>query len=187
MFRPELLAGRRMAFAGADETPAAIAVHELGAVIEAVPADRDQEDELQAWVAARLPLHGLVFDARPRFGAGGLKPLTAALERAWVVARAVATEALIPARSGRLIFIAPRPEAGPYAEAARAGLENLVRTLSIEWARFSVTAVTLNPGTSTTEDELTGLVSFLLSEAGAYLTGCRFDLGAAAASAPAAP
>jgi hypothetical protein len=46
--------------------------------------------------------------------------------------------------------------------------------------------VALNPGTSTTEDELIGLISFLLSEAGAYLTGCRLDLGAAAAEAPAA-
>jgi NAD(P)-dependent dehydrogenase (short-subunit alcohol dehydrogenase family) len=187
MFRPELLAGRRVAFAGADETPAAIAVDELGGAIELVPEGLEVQDELQAWVAARLPLHGLVFDARPRFGAGGLASLTAALERAWVVARAVATEALIPARAGRLIFIAPQPEAGPYAEAARAGLENLARTLSIEWARFTVTAVALNPGTPTTEDELTGLVSFLLSEAGAYLTGCRFDLGTAAAGAPSAP
>ena len=118
--------------------------------------------------------------------AGGLEPLTAALERAWVVASAVATAALIPARAGRLILIAPPPEAGPYAAAARAGLENLARTLSIEWARFTITAVALNPGASTTEDELAGLVSFLLSEAGGYLTGCRLDLGGAAAGAPAA-
>jgi NAD(P)-dependent dehydrogenase (short-subunit alcohol dehydrogenase family) len=184
MFRPELLAGRRVAFAGADETAAATAIHELGAAIELAPEGLEEE-ELQAWVTARLPLHGLVFDARPRFAAGGVQSLTAALERAWVVARAVATEALIPARAGRLIFIAPRPEAGPYAEGARVGLENLARTLSIEWARFTVTAVALNPGTPTTEDELIGLVSFLLSKAGAYLTGCRLDLGAAA-EAPAA-
>jgi hypothetical protein len=110
MFRPELLVGRRVAFAGADQTPAATAIDELGAAIELVPEILEEEEELQAWVAARLPLHGLVFDARPRFDAGGVQSLTAALERAWVVARAVATEALIPARAGRLIFIAPRPE-----------------------------------------------------------------------------
>jgi NAD(P)-dependent dehydrogenase (short-subunit alcohol dehydrogenase family) len=179
-----------VALAGTADTPAATALDELGAAVELVPEGGEEDEEeqaLQAWVAARLPLHGLVLDARPRFESGGLKALTATLERAWVVARAVATEALIPARDGRLIFIAPRPEAGPYAEAARAGLENLARTLSIEWARFTVTAVALNPGTSTTEDELTGLVSFLLSEAGAYLTGCRLDLGGAGAEDPAAP
>lgn len=189
MFRPGLLADRRIAFAGAGaaETPAAAAISELGAAVEIVPQSLvDDEDALQVWVTDFLPLHALVFDARPEFEAGGLEPLTAALERAWVVARAVATGALIPASAGRLIFIAPPPAAGPYAEAARAGLENLARTLSIEWARFTVTAVSLHPGASTTEAELTGLVSFLLSEAGAYLTGCRLDLGGATAGDPAA-
>ena len=42
---------------------------------------------------------------------------------------------------GLVVVIAPAPGAGEHAEAARAGLENLARTLSIEWARFATRAV----------------------------------------------
>ena len=37
-----------------------------------------------------------------------------------------------------MISLAPRPDAGPRAQAARAALENMARTLSIEWARYGV-------------------------------------------------
>jgi NAD(P)-dependent dehydrogenase (short-subunit alcohol dehydrogenase family) len=47
---------------------------------------------------------------------------------------------------GRLLFLAPAPDAGPHAPAARAALENLARTLSVEWARFGITAVAITPG-----------------------------------------
>ena len=50
--------------------------------------------------------------------------------------RAVATGALIPAGAGKCVLIAPRPDRGPFAGAARAALENLARTLSVEWARL---------------------------------------------------
>lgn len=139
------------------------------------------EDAAAAWVAERLPLGALVFDAGASFGPGGAGGLRAALELAWVSARAVATGALIPADgAGKLLFVAPRPDAGAHADAARAALENLARTLSVEWARFEVTAVAICPGSRTTEEEIAGLVCFLFSEAGGYFTGCRFDLGAAA-------
>ena len=61
--------------------------------------------------------------------------------------------------------------------AVRAGLENLARTLSVEWARYGITAVAITPGTSTTDAELAELVCFLASPAGGYFSGCRFDLG----------
>jgi NAD(P)-dependent dehydrogenase (short-subunit alcohol dehydrogenase family) len=98
--------------------------------------------------------------------------------------RALATEALIDSSDpGRLVLVAPRPQAGPHAEAARAALENLARTLSVEWARHAITAVALWPGEATTDDELAELVCFLVSPAGAYFTGCRFELGAVATAA----
>jgi hypothetical protein len=78
---------------------------------------------------------------------------------------------------GRLVFVAPSADAGPLAEAARTGLESLARTLSVEWARHTVTAVVVCPGASTTEDDVADLVAFLLSAAGGYFSGCRFDLG----------
>ncbi len=65
-------------------------------------------------------------------------------------------------------------------EAARSGLENLARTLSVEWARFGLTSVAICPGTETREEQIAELVCFLHCVAGEYFSGCRFDLGAVA-------
>ncbi len=62
--------------------------------------------------------------------------------------------------------------------AARAGLENLARTLSVEWARFAVRPVAILPGAATSSAEVAELVAFLVSPAGAYYSGCAFELGA---------
>jgi NAD(P)-dependent dehydrogenase (short-subunit alcohol dehydrogenase family) len=87
---------------------------------------------------------------------------------------------LIPnAAGGRLLFVAPRCDAGDYAPAARAALVNLARTLSVEWARFGITAVTVWPGAETADDDIADLVCYLLSDAGGYFSGCRFEIGAA--------
>ena len=49
---------------------------------------------------------------------------------------------------GKLLLIAPPPsDAG--AEAARAGIENLARTLSVEWARYGIRTAALLPGEAT--------------------------------------
>ncbi|HVE67771.1 MAG TPA: hypothetical protein VNB64_04245, partial [Solirubrobacteraceae bacterium] len=64
-----------------------------------------------------------------------------------------------------------------HAEAARAGLENLARTLSIEWARHNVRIVAVHPGTHTSAGEVAALTAFLASPAGEYYSGCRFSLG----------
>lgn len=77
-----------------------------------------------------------------------------------------------------IVLIAPPPGAA-HAEAARAGLENMARTLSIEWARRAIRPVAITPGTTTSPAEIAELVAFLASPAGAYYSGCRFDLGAA--------
>ena len=164
-FRDGLLNGRRVAFAGEARIAIVDQLRGLGAWVESVPdAAAADEQAARAWVADRLPLMALVFDAAAGFDAGGERGLAAALERAWITARAVATGALIGAGDpGRVLLLAPRPDAGAYADAARAALENLARTLSVEWARFDVTAVAIWPGTETTDQELAALVSFLLS------------------------
>src|SRR5207245_2178300 len=77
---------------------------------------------------------------------------------------------------GRIVLLAPRPGAGPHAEAATAGIENLARTLSIEWARHSITAVAVAPGARTPAGELAAVTAYLLSPAGAYFSGCLLDL-----------
>jgi NAD(P)-dependent dehydrogenase (short-subunit alcohol dehydrogenase family) len=103
--------------------------------------------------------------------------LIACLEATWNVTRALANRSFLPAqRGGRIVYIAPAPSAGVHADAARAGLENLARTLSIEWARHRVTAVAIAPGDHTPADQLVALTAYLASPAGAYFSGCLLDL-----------
>jgi hypothetical protein len=151
----------------------------LGAAVAELPDDALADEEgAAAWARDRAPLHGLVFDAGEGFGAGGAEALRATIEQAWRAIRAIATGALIEAPApGRLLLVAPRPDAGPHAQAVRAAVENLARTLSVEWARYAITAVALWPGPATTDAEVAELVCFLISPAGGYFSGCRFELG----------
>jgi NAD(P)-dependent dehydrogenase (short-subunit alcohol dehydrogenase family) len=103
--------------------------------------------------------------------------LEACVQAAWSVTRAVFTLAFEPhAGAGRIIYLAPPPGAGEHSGPARAGLENLARTLSIEWARHEVTAVTIAPGDGTAPEEIATLAAYLSSPAGAYFSGCLLDL-----------
>ena len=123
---------------------------------------------------ASLVLDGATFFAGAGAGRAGLG---ACLELAWAYTRIVVAGALLPrGLGGRVIYLAPAPHAGPSADAARAGLENLARTLSIEWARHAVTTVAVAPGESTSAGELAALAAYLASPAGAYFSGCLLDL-----------
>jgi NAD(P)-dependent dehydrogenase (short-subunit alcohol dehydrogenase family) len=105
--------------------------------------------------------------------------LRACLDASWDVTRAVAVRAFLPhERGGRIVYLAPSPDAGQHADAARAGLENLARTLSIEWARHGVTAVAIAPGVAAAAAgrEVAALTAYLASPAGAYFSGCVLDL-----------
>ena len=116
----------------------------------------------------------LVVDGVALFAAGGLG---GCLEGAWEATRAVVNDAFLPAaRGGRIVYLAPAPGAGEQAEAARAGLENLARTLSVEWARHRITVVTIALGDTTAPGEAAALTAYLASPAGAYFSGCLLDL-----------
>ncbi len=178
VLRHGLLDGRAVALAGGVPPAIPEALAGLGAQVEELEAGLAlDEDRVSEWAAGAVPLHALVHDAAPAFADGGQDALRDCLERAWVAVRGVATGALIPAGAGKIVVIAPRPDAGAFAEAARAGLENLARTLSVEWARYGIGTVAIAPGASTGEDELAELVCFLASPAGQYLTGCALTLG----------
>ncbi len=124
--------------------------------------------------------------------AAGAVAMGRCLEASWEITHAVAHAAwLEPGRAGRLLFIAPAPpaaeggagaperaELASYARAARAGLENLARTLSIEWSRHPVTTVCIAPAAGTPAGHIAALLAYLASPAGAYFSGCRLDLGA---------
>jgi len=109
---------------------------------------------------------------------GARTALTVSLEATWNITRALVNVALLPKRAGgRIVYLAPARGSHEHADAARAGLENLARTLSIEWARYAITAVSIMPGRATTAGEVASLVAYLASPAGAYFSGCRLDLG----------
>jgi NAD(P)-dependent dehydrogenase (short-subunit alcohol dehydrogenase family) len=104
--------------------------------------------------------------------------LMVSLEASWNITRALVNVALLPERAGgRIVYLAPACGSHEHADAAGAGLENLARTLSIEWARHGITAVSVMPGRATSAGEVASLVAYLASPGGAYFSGCRLDLG----------
>ncbi len=108
----------------------------------------------------------LVHAADPPTSAQGVQD---ALDHAWDAIRAHK----LPPSPGLIVLIAP-PPGDAHHQAARAGLENLARTLSVEWARHGIRPVTILPGS---DPETTAeLVAFLASKAGAYYAGCAFTL-----------
>ena len=182
LLRPGLLEGRSVVTAEPVRPAVAQGLTALGAAT--VPFDADPADEAAAEAAAAGlgPATALVADAAARFaatpaGADELAPLRAAADGTWVAVRAVANAVWIgPQAPGRVVLLAPAPGAGPHAPAARAALENMARTLSIEWSRHAITTVAITPGDATTDAQLAALVAYLVSPAGDYFSGCRLDL-----------
>jgi hypothetical protein len=187
LLRPGLLEKVSLLVAGAAGSEASFgdAVREtcteLGAHVHAcVPdvADEASADQtVNAIVVERASLNLLVVDGASLFAQGGLR---ACLDAAWNVTRAVVNHAFLPADPSpcprRILYLAPAPETREHADAARAGLENLGRTLSTEWARHGITAATIAPGASTDAGEVAALTAYLASPAGAYFSGCLLDL-----------
>jgi NAD(P)-dependent dehydrogenase (short-subunit alcohol dehydrogenase family) len=98
------------------------------------------------------------------------------LDGAWLTLRPAAKAMIDTGSAGKLLLIA-QPPSDAAAEAARAGVENLARTLSIEWARYGIRTAALLPGVATDPAEVAELAAFLASRAGDYYSGCAFDLG----------
>jgi NAD(P)-dependent dehydrogenase (short-subunit alcohol dehydrogenase family) len=157
VLRPGVLDGVRVLIAGAGRLGETVAAR-MTALGAATHGD----------LAGALDV--LVFDAAAVFAsARGLDAVRAALDGAW--------DAIQPAAQNPMLIVLLAPPPGDaHAQAARAGLENLARTLSIEWARLGIRPVAVHPGAATPAEEVAELVAFLASPAGAYYSGCRFDL-----------
>jgi NAD(P)-dependent dehydrogenase (short-subunit alcohol dehydrogenase family) len=113
----------------------------------------------------------VVWDGAAAFASSsGVEAVRAALDDGWDAIRGSLAD-------GQLIVLLAPPPGDAHAEAARAGLENMARTLSIEWARRGIRPVAIHPGATSSATEVAELVAFLASPAGAYYSGCRFDLG----------
>lgn len=119
----------------------------------------------------------------------------------WLMTHAAATKAFIPQQGGKVVSVTLSPHNGMpgmvHSGAARAAVENMMRTLSVEWARFNIKLCAIAPGQFGTEtfrtkypeavtrniersipagrvgepEELAWLVAFLASPAGDFFSG----------------
>lgn len=119
----------------------------------------------------------------------------------WLMTHAAATKAFIPQESGTVLSVTLSPHNGMpgmvHSGAARAAVENMMRTLATEWARFGIrtcalaagqfktdtfvnkypkevveaTDRTIPMGRSGREEEMAWLIAFLASDAGAFHSG----------------
>ena len=130
------------------------------------------------------------------------------LEGTWLMTHAVAAKAMIPGGGGKVISVTLSPHHGlpgmAHSSAARAAVENLMRVLSIEWARFNIRLTAIATGHFETDAiqkypepvragvartvplqrmgqpiEQAWLVAYLASEAGDYYSGAVFTLDGA--------
>jgi citronellol/citronellal dehydrogenase len=77
----------------------------------------------------------------------------------WLMTHAAATKAFIPQGGGKVLSVTLSPHNGMpgmvHSGAARAAVENMMRTLAVEWARFGIRTVALAAGQFATETLLT--------------------------------
>jgi citronellol/citronellal dehydrogenase len=127
----------------------------------------------------------------------------------WLMTHAAATKAFIPQREGRVVSVTLSPHHGMpgmvHSGAARAAVENMMRTLAIEWARFNVKLCAVAAGQFDTEvlrtkypkqvaenvhrtvplqrlgtpEEMAWMVAYLASPAGDFLSGCVITIDGA--------
>jgi citronellol/citronellal dehydrogenase len=139
--------------------------------IEAEACDIREDDQVDRFVDGVLERHGridvLVNNAGGQFLApaesitpkGFRTVIRLNVEGTWLMTHAVATKAMIPAGAGKVVSITLSPHHGQpgmaHSSAARAAVENLMRVLSIEWARFGIKLNAIALGQFETETLLT--------------------------------
>jgi citronellol/citronellal dehydrogenase len=77
----------------------------------------------------------------------------------WLMTHAAATRAFIPQEGGKVMSVTLSPHNGMpamvHSGAARAAVENMMRTLAVEWSRFQIKTCSLAAGQFATETLLT--------------------------------
>jgi citronellol/citronellal dehydrogenase len=77
----------------------------------------------------------------------------------WLMTHAAATKAFIPQEGGKVMSVTLSPHNGMpamvHSGAARAAVENMMRTLAVEWSRFQIKTCSLAAGQFATETLLT--------------------------------
>jgi citronellol/citronellal dehydrogenase len=191
-----------------------------GGRIEAMVCDIREEDQVAALVDGVLERHGKIDTLVNNAGGQYMSPaedisakgfdtvVRLNLEGTWLMTHAVATKAMIPGGGGKVISVTLSPHHGlpgmAHSSAARAAVENLMRVLSIEWARFNIRLTAIATGHFETDAiqkypepvragvartvplqrmgqpiEQAWLVAYLASPAGDYYSGAVFTLDGA--------
>jgi citronellol/citronellal dehydrogenase len=165
--------GAKVIICGRREQPLAetVAADPHGRV-QAIVCDIREEQQVDALVERVLAEHGqidlLVNNAGGQFMApaesitpkGFRTVIRLNVEGTWLMTHAVATRAMIPSgRGGKVLSVTLSPHNGmpgmAHSGAARAAVENLMRTLSVEWARFDIRLLALAAGQFETQTLLT--------------------------------
>jgi len=127
----------------------------------------------------------------------------------WLMTYAAATKAFIPQGEGKVLSVTLSPHNGMpgmvHSGAARAAVENMTRTLSVEWARFGIRLSALAAGQFDTEvlrtkyprevtenvhrtiplgrlgrpEEIAWMVTYLASPAGDFVSGAVITIDGA--------
>jgi NAD(P)-dependent dehydrogenase (short-subunit alcohol dehydrogenase family) len=189
------------------------AIEQAGGRAEAFAVDIREEEAVGEMVDAIVERHGridvLVNNAGGQFlapaetiSAKGFRTVTELnVQGTWNMTHAVATKAFIPQESGKVISITLSPHNGMpgmvHSGAARAAVENMMRTLSVEWSRYGIRLVAVAPGQIDTEvfrtkyppivvetvprtiplgrlgkpEEVAWLIAYLASPAGDFFSG----------------
>jgi NAD(P)-dependent dehydrogenase (short-subunit alcohol dehydrogenase family) len=161
--------GARVVVCGRRETPLAeTAAQAEGGRVEAIPCDIREEDQVDTLVEQVLETHGRIDLLVNNAGGQYLTPaeditpkgfrtvIRLNVEGTWLMTHAVATKAMIPSgRGGKVVSVTLSPHQGmpgmAHSSAARAAVENLMRVLSIEWARYGILLNAIAPGQIATD------------------------------------
>jgi citronellol/citronellal dehydrogenase len=208
--------GAKVVGCGRRPEPLAEAVAEiesLGGKAEAEPMDVRDDAAVERLFDGVVERHGRVDLLVNNAGGQFLSPAEAVSAKGfrtvielnvtgtWLMTHAAATKAFIPQRSGKVASITISPHQGMpgmvHSGAARAAVENMMRTLSIEWSRFNVRLCAIAAGQFDTEvvrtkyprpivesihrtiplqrlgkpEEIAWLVAYLASPAGDFVSG----------------
>jgi citronellol/citronellal dehydrogenase len=151
---------------------------ETGALAEGLPGtfvhdvlDIREEERVDAFFDRLLERHGRLDVLVNNAGGQFLSPAEAISPKGfrtvvelnvtgtWLMSHAAATKAFIPGGGGKILSVTLSPHNGMpgmvHSGAARAAVENMMRTLAVEWARFGITTCAVAAGQFATETLLT--------------------------------
>jgi citronellol/citronellal dehydrogenase len=181
-------------------------------ICETVVCDIREEDQVNAFADGVVERHGRIDTLVNNAGGQYMTPaedislkgfetvVRLNLTGTWLMSHAAATKSMIPNGGGKIISVTLSPHQGlpgmAHSSAARAAVENLMRVLSIEWARFNIKTTAVASGHFRTDalkkypqpvqdsvartiplqrlgeaEEQAWLIAFLASPAGDYYSG----------------